>query len=152
VTDTFEYDELVYKGRVAEVHKVGLMMDDGKVVQRDLIRYELHRVWVVDANLKEGTRHIYKRRTFYIDEDSWQVLVVDCYDTRDQIWRVQEGLGINYYDQPSYWTTLELVYDLQSGRYLAIGLNNEEPITYDFTKTYELADFSPGSLRRTGVR
>ncbi len=121
-------------------------------VDQSLVRYEMHRVWVVDANLKEGTRHIYKRRTFYIDEDSWQVLVVDCYDTRDQIWRVQEGLGINYYDQPSYWTTLELVYDLQSGRYLAIGLNNEEPITYDFTKTYELSDFSPGSLRRTGVR
>ncbi len=121
-------------------------------VDQSLVRYELHRVWVVDANLKEGTRHIYKRRTFYIDEDSWQILVVDCYDTRDQIWRVQEGLVINYYDAPSLWTTLELTYDLQSGRYLAIGLNNEEPITYDFTKTYELTDFSPGSLRRTGVR
>jgi hypothetical protein len=121
-------------------------------VDQSLVRYELHRVWVVDANLKEGTRHIYKRRTFYIDEDSWQVLVVDCYDTRDQIWRVQEGLVINYYDAPNLWTTLELTYDLQSGRYLAIGLNNEEPITYDFTKTYTLDDFSPGSLRRSGVR
>ena len=121
-------------------------------VDQSLVRYELHRVWVVDANLKEGTRHIYKRRTFYIDEDSWQVPVVDCYDTRDQIWRVQEGLVINYYDAPSLWTTLELTYDLQSGRYLAIGLNNEEPITYDFTKTYTLDDFSPGSLRRSGVR
>ncbi len=121
-------------------------------VNQDLVRYEKHRVWVVEANLKQGTRHIYKKRTFYIDEDSWMALVVDCYDTRDQIWRVQEGLGINYYDAPSFWTTLELTYDLQSGRYLAIGLNNEEPITYDFTKTYELKDFSPGSLRRSGVR
>ena len=121
-------------------------------VNQDLVRYEKHRVWVVEANLKQGTRHVYKKRTFYIDEDSWMALVVDCYDTRDQIWRVQEGLGINYYDAPSFWTTLELTYDLQSGRYLAIGLNNEEPITYDFNKTYELKDFSPGSLRRTGVR
>ena len=121
-------------------------------INQDLVRYEKHRVWVVEANLKQGTRHVYKKRTFYIDEDSWMALVVDCYDTRDQIWRVQEGLGINYYDAPSFWTTLELTYDLQSGRYLAIGLNNEEPITYDFNKTYELKDFSPGSLRRTGVR
>ena len=121
-------------------------------VNQDLVRYETHRVWVVDANLKQGTRHIYKRRTFYIDEDSWQILVVDCYDTRDQIWRVQEGLAINYYDEPNFWTTLELTYDLQSGRYLAIGLNNEEPITYDFTKHYTLKDFSPASLRRAGVR
>jgi hypothetical protein len=121
-------------------------------VNQDLVRYETHRVWVVEANLKQGTRHIYKKRTFYIDEDSWQILVVDCYDTRDQIWRVQEGLAINYYDEPNFWTTLEVTYDLQSGRYLAIGLNNEEPITYDFTKQYSLKDFSPASLRRAGVR
>jgi hypothetical protein len=99
-------------------------------------RYELHRVWVVDSVLKEGTRHVYKRRTFYIDEDSWQAMVVDCYDNRDQIWRVQEGHSINYYDMPTFWTTLETTVDLQSGRYLAIALN----------------DFSPASLRRTGVR
>ena len=40
-------------------------------INQDLARYELHRVWVVDATLKPGTSHIYARRTFYIDEDSW---------------------------------------------------------------------------------
>lgn len=115
-------------------------------------RYELHRVWVVDATLKEGTRHVYKRRTFYLDEDSWQAMVVDCYDNRDQIWRVQEAHSINYYDVPSFWTTLELTMDLQSGRYLGIGLNNEERGTYDFSVKYTPEDFSPASLRRAGVR
>ncbi|NGP52656.1 DUF1329 domain-containing protein [Thioalkalivibrio sp. XN8] len=115
-------------------------------------RYELHRVWVVDATVKEGTRHVYKRRTFYIDEDSWQAMVVDCYDNRDQIWRVQEAHSINYYDVPSFWTTLELTMDLQSGRYLAIGLNNEEPVTYDFSPNYTPEDFAPAILRRSGVR
>ncbi|MFU8821621.1 MAG: DUF1329 domain-containing protein [Gammaproteobacteria bacterium] len=115
-------------------------------------RYELHRVWVVDATLKEGTRHVYKRRTFYIDEDSWQAQVVDCYDNRDQIWRVQEAHSINYYDMPSFWTTLELTMDLQSGRYLGIGLNNEERGTYDFSVQYTPEDFSPASLRRAGIR
>ncbi len=121
-------------------------------VNQENVRYELHRVWVVDSVLKEGTRHIYKRRTFYIDEDSWQTLVVDCYDNRDELWRVQEGYGMNYYDVPDMWSTLETTMDLQSGRYLAIGLNNEEPITYDFNVTLTLDDFSPGSLRRSGVR
>lgn len=115
-------------------------------------RYELHRVWVVDATVKEGTRHVYKRRTFYIDEDSWQAMVVDCYDNRDQIWRVQEAHSINYYDVPSFWTTVELTMDLQSGRYLAIGLNNEEPMTYDFSPTFTPEDFAPAILRRSGVR
>ena len=121
-------------------------------INQDLARYELHRVWVVDSTLKEGTRHIYKRRTYYIDEDSWQVLIVDCYDNRDQLWRVQEGFPINYYDVPNLWTTLDTTMDLQSGRYLAIGMNNEESLTYDFSAKLALRDFSPGSLRRAGVR
>ena len=115
-------------------------------------RYELHRVWVIDATLKAGTRHIYKRRTFYVDEDSWQILLGDLYDNRDQIWRVQEGHAINYYDVPNLWTTVELSIDLQNGRYLALGLNNEEPKTYDFTITRTLKDYSPGALRRAGTR
>jgi hypothetical protein len=121
-------------------------------INQEHARYELHRVWVVDATLKEGTRHVYKRRTFYIDEDSWQAQVVDCYDNRDQIWRVQEAHSINYYDVPSFWTTLELTMDLQSGRYLGIALNNEERLTYDHSVTYTPEDFSPASLRRAGVR
>ena len=58
--------------------------------------------------------------------------VVDCYDNRDQLWRVQEGHSINYYDVPTFWTTLETTYDLQAGRYLALGLDNEEPQTFNF--------------------
>jgi hypothetical protein len=35
----------------------------------DYMRYELHRVWVVEATLKEGQRHLYGKRVFYVDED-----------------------------------------------------------------------------------
>ncbi|MFQ5349830.1 MAG: DUF1329 domain-containing protein [Thermoanaerobaculia bacterium] len=115
------------------------------------LRYELHRVWVVDATLKEGTSHIYKRRTLYVDEDSWQVLLVDQYDKRDQLWRVSEGFVINYYDVPMLWTTLEVHTDLQAGRYLAIGLDNEyDMYRFDITRTLE--DYTPAALRRAGVR
>lgn len=118
----------------------------------DLLRYELHRVWVVDATLKDGTRHIYKRRTFYIDEDSWQIVHVDQYDNRDELWRVSEGHGINYYDVPTFWTTVEVHHDLQEGRYLAFGLNNEAPYTFDFDVDLSPRDFTTGALRRAGRR
>lgn len=114
-------------------------------------RYELHRVWVVEATLKDGSRHLYKKRTFYIDEDSWQILVVDIYDNRDQLWRVSEGHPISYYEVPTFWTTLEVHTDLQSGRYLAIGLDNESSM-YDFDIKRTMEDYSPGSLRREGTR
>jgi hypothetical protein len=105
----------------------------------------------VEATLKDGARHLYKKRTFYIDEDSWQILVVDIYDNRDQLWRVSEGHPINYYEVPTLWTTLEVHTDLQSGRYLAIGLDNESRM-YDFGIKRTLNDYSPGALRREGTR
>jgi Protein of unknown function (DUF1329) len=121
-------------------------------INQDLARYELHRVWVVDSVLKPGTSHVYKRRTLYVDEDSWQILVVDCYDTRDHLWRVQEGHVMEYYDVPSFWTTLELVMDLQSRQYLALGLNNEEAKTYDFHIQRSIANYQVSALRSLGVR
>jgi hypothetical protein len=108
-------------------------------------------VWVVDATLKKGKRHIYKRRTFYLDEDSWQILVVDIYDNRDQLWRVSQGHVINYYEVPTIWTTLEVTTDLQAGRYLALGLDNESKI-YDFSIERSFEDFTPAALRREGRR
>ncbi|MDQ7074989.1 MAG: DUF1329 domain-containing protein [Gammaproteobacteria bacterium] len=120
-------------------------------INPEYLRYELHRVWVVKATLKEGQRHIYKSRTFYVDEDSWQILVVDQYDNRDQIWRVSEGFVINYYEVPTLWTTLEVHTDLQAGRYIAIGLDNEDPM-YNFDLQRSEADYSISALRREGRR
>jgi len=120
-------------------------------INQDLTRYELHRVWVVEATLKAGTSHIYPRRTFYIDEDSWQALVIDQYDSRGEIWRVSEGHCINYYDEPTFWTTLEVHTDVVAGRYLAIGLDNENRM-YDFKATRTQEDYTPAMLRRDGVR
>jgi hypothetical protein len=117
----------------------------------DHLRYELHRVWVVDATLKSGERHIYKRRVFYVDEDSWQILVVDQYDNRDQLWRVSEGHALNFYNVPTTWTSGEAHYDLQAGRYLVMALFNENR-PYEFHLKRTEADFTPDALRQEGVR
>jgi hypothetical protein len=120
-------------------------------INQDLARYELHRVWVLDATIKPGTSHLYARRTFYIDEDSWQVLVADQYDKRGEMWRVSEAHCINYYDAQVFWSTLETITDLQNGRYLALGLDNENEM-YDFNLKRSPGDFTPDSLRRDGTR
>jgi len=120
-------------------------------INQDLARYELHRVWVVDATVKPGTSHLYARRTFYIDEDSWQIVAADQYDGRGQIWRVSEAHCINYYEAQTFWSTLEVHLDLQNGRYLAVGLDNENPM-YDFSLKRTPADYTPDTLRREGLR
>lgn len=120
-------------------------------INQDLARYELHRVWVVDAKLKAGADHLYGRRTFYIDEDSWQILAVDQYDKRGDIWRVSEAHCIEYYDELTFWSTLEVHTDLVAGRYLAFGLDNEDKM-YQFNLSSTKQDFTPASLRQEGTR
>ena len=121
-------------------------------INQDYARYELHRVWVVDSTLKPGVSHIYSRRTLYVDEDSWQILAVDCYDSRGQLYRVQEGHAMNYFNLPTLWTDLELVMDLSNGRYLALGLQSEERGSYDFSIKRTPADYQPSVLERRGIR
>jgi Protein of unknown function (DUF1329) len=120
-------------------------------INQDLARYELHRVWVVDATLKPGTSHLYSRRTFYIDEDSWQIVAADQYDAQGKLWRASEAHCIQYYDAQVFWSTLEVHTDLQNGRYLAFGLDNENAM-YDFTAKRTPADFTTGALTRDGMR
>jgi hypothetical protein len=120
-------------------------------INPDHARYELHRVWVVEARLKEGTSHIYHRRTFYIDEDSWMIVVADKYDARGELWRVSEQHNINFYDIPMHYPTLDVHHDLQSGRYLAMGLRNDEPRMYE-TIERRAAHFTPAGLRTLGTR
>lgn len=120
-------------------------------INPDHARYELHRVWVVEATLKAGTSHVYKKRTFFIDEDSWMVMVSDKYDARGELWRVSEQHSINFYDVPMTYGTIEVHHDLQSGRYLAMGLRNDEAKVYEKIKR-SAADFTPAGLRGIGTR
>lgn len=121
-------------------------------INQDLTRYELHRVWHVVATLKPGARHIYSKRDFYIDEDTWQAATVDHYDGRGTLWRVAEGHPQFYYNQQIPWLTVETLYDLISGRYLALGFKNEEAQAYDFAFKANNIDYTPTALRQSGVR
>ena len=120
-------------------------------INPDLTRFEKHRVWVVEANLKDEFRHVYVKRVFYIDEDSWQIMVADSYDDRGGLYRVALAYVLNYYEVPSPWSTLEVYHDLNSRRYLATGLDNEEEM-YDFSVELSDREFTPQALRREGKR
>jgi hypothetical protein len=108
-------------------------------------RYELHRVWVVEGTLKEGARHIYGRRVFYVDEDSWQIAVAESYNQDGELWRVNEAHAINYYTVPVLWSTLEVYHDLLAERVLINGLDNRHP-AYQFLNSADAREFSPNAL------
>jgi len=118
----------------------------------ELTRYELHRVWHVTATLKQGERHIYAKRDFYLDEDTWQAAAIDHYDGRGTLWRVAEAHAQYYYDKQVPWYAVEVIHDLLSGRYLALGLKNEEKRAYEFDYPAKESDYTPAALRQSGVR
>ena len=115
-------------------------------------RYELHRVWHVTGTLKAGERHIYAKRDVFIDEDTWQASIIDHYDGRGSLWRVAEAHAEYYYDKQVPWYAVETLYDIISGRYLALGMKNEEKQSYDFNYKASTSDYTPAALRQAGVR
>lgn len=121
-------------------------------INPDFTRFELHRVWEVQGNVKDGQRHIYAQRNFFVDEDSWMISLADHYDGRGTLWRVGEGhIGFNYQQKiPGY--SIETLYDLLAGRYIALGMYTEENSApqYDFDPSYN--QFTPAALRASGVR
>ncbi|WP_062262084.1 DUF1329 domain-containing protein [Endozoicomonas arenosclerae] len=122
-------------------------------VNPDLMRYELHRVWKVEASLKEDERNVFKKRVLYVDEDSWVPSVVDLFDGRDVLWRVTMLNSINMFDLPGVKRRTSMYHDLLSREYLVDTLSNyidsQQPLNTDVK---DVAYFKPGTLRKLGVR
>jgi hypothetical protein len=124
-------------------------------VNRDLVRYEQHRVWKVEATLKEGMRHIFPKRVFYLDEDSWGIMVVDNFDAQGKVWRVQESSIVVAPEIPACVSQEFMGYDLNVGRYIAENATQERQET-DWLAgregRIEQNRFNPDELRRVGDR
>lgn len=120
-------------------------------INPDYMRYELHRVWVLEANLKQGYRHLYAKRTMYIDEDTWVPVLGENYDSRGQLWRTSMNNTFYFYENQSVSPITAVYHDLVSGAYAAFRLINEQkaPMVIDDGSLKE-SQFSPDMLRGVG--
>lgn len=140
-----------YKLHSGDIKVRDMITKDGRLNQ-DLARYELHRVWKLTGNLREGSRHVYKKRSLYLDEDTWWSLISDNYDNRGEIWRLQELHPVYFYDTGFTMYTIWNQYDMQAGRMFATGVDNEDPAP-DFTwRPPNSSFFTPGALRSDSKR
>lgn len=120
-----------------------------KHFNQDVIRYELHRVWVVEANLKEGVSHVFTKRVMYVDEDSWGIVQVENYDKQGELWRFQDGGGIFGYNVGASFTAPEVLYDFQNGDYFAGAMSNEGKVNqYGKKADFSESDFTTAALKR----
>lgn len=134
-TNELSYDEVIQPGHI----------------KSDLVRWELHRVWVIEGTLKPSERHIYKKRIFYIDADSWQLVESDVYDSRGELWRVGLAMMMNFYEVPTQWSVIDVHHDLRSKRYYVVHLPVKGEGDRDFTQPVpNRRYFSPAALMRRG--
>ncbi|MDR8729952.1 DUF1329 domain-containing protein [Burkholderia pseudomultivorans] len=116
------------------------------------MRYELHRVWVLEATLKPGFRHQYAKRVIYLDEDSWYGLLSDNFDSRGALWRTNIQTNVYAYDAQRFYPTAVFYHDLVSGAYMADRLTNAGPMTVlNRNPSFNEAYFAPDAARGSGL-
>lgn len=106
----------------------------------DNVRWELHRVWVVEANLAQGKRHAVPKRRFYIDEDSWACLLADGYDAEGKLWRTSQVFNMVMPEAQMHAANTTLVYNLQAGTMAAIQLPDAWKVNAGRSLTYYSTD------------
>lgn len=125
-----------------------------KHLNPDHLRWELHRVWVLEATLKPGQRHTSARSRYYVDEDTWSAVLIDRWDANGQLWRMPFTTPMVLPELPGVVTTMVWgTYELLSGSYYVNNIGNEQAVQYRLVEPrYSDATFSPDALAGEGVR
>lgn len=138
-------------------NRAGLAKSDDLVQPRflnpDLVRWEKHRVWVVEATLKAGKRHVVPRRTYYVDEDSWQVLLVDGYDAQGRLGRQMYSLTLLAPDMPALTSQVMWgSYNLDTGAYFLNSSSNDLKVQYQKIPRPSASFFTPDAMANSSAR
>lgn len=141
-----------------KLHNTALKVSDvfGKDhVNPDHLRWEKHRVWVLEATLKAGKRHIYSKRRFYVDEDSWTIVVSEAYDQSGKLYRVGlNSLFLTYDQASSTWSNPFIVYDLIKNNYVMSNWlgGDSRAFLRSENKMMDQSGFTPEAMQAAGVR
>lgn len=120
-----------------------------RYVNPDKLRYELHRVWVIDLTLKEGARHTVPKRRLYLDEDSWWLAVTDQWDAKGQLWKTIIGTSSYFPQVPVVGQVMTIAHDVQTGAYSVFNLYNKGKVAFG---QYPASYYTPEAVTAGGVR
>ncbi len=124
-----------------------------KFLDPNRVRWERHRVWVLEATLKPGKRHVYSKRRFYVDEDAWGIVATESYDQSGKLYRTGYLMHTLGYEVPvAHCDSFLNFYNLVSGEYVFSGGDPN-----GFVKTWDQATISelqlaPTAMGGSGIR
>jgi len=117
----------------------------------DYVRWELHRVWVVEGTLRAGARHVVARSRYYCDEDTWLCSLGDRWDANGQLWRTVWEQNFVAPDVPGTIPAAFGVHDLLSGVGFVSNIFSTAP-QYSVVKPIPEGFFTPEAMAAEGVR
>jgi hypothetical protein len=117
----------------------------------ECIRWETHRVWVVEGTLKPGLRHVLPKRTLYIDEDAPQASMSEGYDSSGKIYRVNFTTFFPMYEAQALMADTSIVMDLQTGAWSAAGYAGDYG-GWSVVEPKGAKFYTPDALAAAGVR
>lgn len=119
----------------------------------DYVRWELHRVWVIEATLKAGQRHQAPKSRYYVDEDTWVAVLGDRWDANNQLWKTLWSHPVVMPDLPATTPQQQFGFnDLISGTWYASGVVNGRQQQYKIMPSYKDGVFTPDALAGEGIR
>ena len=110
------------------------------------LRYELHRVWVVEGTLAPGKHHIAPKRRLYLDEDTWFAVYGESWDENGRLWKFGHATMYVVPDLPAVILGSQFIYDLVLGGYVYGFAFNGDPIQYKLTAPHAGAALSPDAM------
>ncbi len=117
-------------------------------VNPDLVRWELHRVLIVEMTVKPGVRNVDARRLIYCDEDTGGGVLGEIYDANGSLWKFQQTMPVIFPDIPCLTPALFfMTYDLHAGDYSsANGFTGSDSPQYVTVPRLPPSFFTPGQL------
>jgi hypothetical protein len=118
----------------------------------DAMRWELHRVWAVEATLRQGERHQAHRSVYYLDEDTWTAVLADRWDAKGQLWRTLWSAPVVVPELPATIALTFGYYDLLTNTWFAASLVEHAADQSIVHARFPDAFFTPEALAGEGIR
>lgn len=120
----------------------------GHFFSPDYSRWELHRVWIVEMTVKAGKRNVDAKRIMYVDEDTWNILLCDIYDSSNTLWKFIFSVPLIMPKIPCLLgSTFTLLHDLHANVYATFnGLDSSIHNPWEPIPQKPASFFTPGQL------
>lgn len=124
---------------------------DAHHLKSDFLRWELHRVWVVEATVRPGKRHLASKLRYYCDEDTWMCVLGDRWDAKGELWKTLWLIPVVIPELPAVFGGTFGAVDLLSGTGFVSTVFNEGT-QYTIKARQKDTLFTPDAMAGEGVR